>query len=74
MAAPDAGHQVLFRYESGPGPLETLPWRTLRYAAVLADACEQTALQQAGKTLRDYIAEHLPGHAELWDRLRPQPV
>jgi hypothetical protein len=72
MAAPDAGHQVLFRYERGPESLDTLLWRTLAYAATLADLCETTSLQRTGMPFRVFAEEATAGSGVLWDRLRPQ--
>lgn len=72
LNAPHDDHQVLFRYERGPEPLETLVWRTLAYAATIADHCEAVSLRVARKTFRDFLDEHLPGAGPLWEQLRPQ--
>ena len=58
-----------FRYERGPEPPETLAWRTLAYAATIADHCEAVSLRLAMKTFRDFLDEHLPGTGDLWDRV-----
>jgi hypothetical protein len=72
MNEPDAGHQVLFRYQRGPEQIDTLVWRTLAYAATLAELCESVAVGRAGMSFGDFAEAQCPGAGAVWRQVHPR--
>lgn len=69
LQSDEATHQVLFRYEGGPEPIETLLLRTLAFATTLADLCERVSAQHRGKPFRECVEDHCAGASVLWDQV-----
>lgn len=70
LSGPDPGHQVLFRYQQGPEPVETLVVRTIAFALTLGDQCETTARTRTGSSFAEFAVRHCPGAGNLWVQLR----
>jgi hypothetical protein len=63
-------HEPLFRYRGGPGPLETLPARTIRFALLFAERCERRAAVE-GLTFAEVLEARWPGAGAFWAELGP---